>query len=181
MVTSIRELYKRDNYRIEDTIYGNSPKEMLDFQIVCGDFYKWDDGEKGKKQLVYKDSPVVTDFTFLEKTIPEFGDVSYSIRDEMPYFISDLDKIADAMARGERIGVEGGPCLFGTDEVTVEIKENNGATTYFDYNTGKTYLEGTLSDGVDFAEFVEHHADSIKTIHFEKKKPEDHSSGLSRG
>ena len=171
MVTSVRQLCVDSGYPITDTIYAGSPIEMMDFQMVCGDFFTWKAIEDGRKALVYKDTPFVTDFATICRELPQLETVNYKLRDGMPYFSANLDRMAKGINEGRKIGVEGGPCLFGTDEVTVEIVHSDGHKKYFDFNTGKTYLEGMLADGMDLADYVALNKDHITALHFEMKKP----------
>ena len=172
MVTSVRQLCTDSGYPIMDTIYAGSPIEMMDFQMVCGDFFTWKAMEDGRKALVYKDAPVVTDFARLCQMLPLLETANYKLRDGMPYFSANLDRLAGEIREGRRVGVEGGPCLFGTDEVTVEVVLSDGHKEYFDYNTGKSYLEDQLSDGIDLSDYVAQNAEQITALHFEKKKPD---------
>lgn len=171
MITSIADICIDNGRKIKDTVYWNSCREMLDFKIVSGDFYEFAESGAGKSALFYKNCVEIMDFPMLTQLLPQLDDVSYSIRDTLPYFTAGIPEIAAKLKAGEKVAVEGGPCLFGTDEVMVEIIRKDGRKDYFDYNTGKSYLiQGESDENMDFREFVAVHAGEIDTLHFENRK-----------
>lgn len=170
-MTSISELCKKRELNIEDTIYQNSCQKMLDFKIVSGDHYDFVEEETGKKMLLYKNCVQILDFPMLSEALPQISTVNYAIRDDFPYFTSGISEIEKKLCAGEKIAVEGGPCLFGTDEVTVEVIRKDGQKDYFDYNTGKAYqARERASENVEFGEFVMLHAGEIRALHFKNQK-----------
>lgn len=171
MITSIADICKEKGVRLENTIYGQSCRQMLDFKIVSGDFFDFAKRENGKYALRYKNCVEILDFPMLTGLLPQFGDIKDSMREKMPYFAAGILDIAKKIGAGEKAAVEGGPCLFGTDEVRVEVIEKSGKRDYFDFNTGKSYLEhGNLEENKDFREFVTSHARQIQAVHFKNRK-----------
>lgn len=171
MITSVSEICYDKGKELKNTVYKNSCQEMLDFKIVSGDFYEFAQNDKNEAILRYKNCVDVVDFPALADIIPQLAGVKYSIRDNIPYFTSGLSGIAERINRGEKIAVEGGPCLFGTDEVSIEISRKDGRKDYFDYNTGKSYLvQDGQEDNIDFGSFVAEHAAQIQAIHFTNRK-----------
>ncbi|MGN0318335.1 MAG: hypothetical protein ACI4E1_10450 [Lachnospira sp.] len=171
MITSIMDICADNGMNLKDTVYANSYKKMLEFKIVSGDFYEFAQNKDGKNVLLYKNCLEITDFPLLKEQLPQLAGVNYSIRDELPYFTSGLEELAEKISLGEKVAVEGGPCLFGTDEVLVEIIRKNGKKDYFDYNTGKSYFEHEQEeDNTDFGEFVKAHAGKIQALHFRNRK-----------
>ncbi|MGN0132244.1 MAG: hypothetical protein ACI4AA_07385 [Lachnospiraceae bacterium] len=156
----------------ENTIYQNSCREMLDFKIVSGDFYQLVKRDNGKYALQYKDCVEILDFPMLTELFPQLAGIRYPLRDKLPYFTTGLSETAGKFYAGEKVAVEGGPCLFGTDEVKIEVIGKNGRKDYFDYNTGKSYVEsGEINEKKDFKEFVALHAGEIQAIRFKNSKP----------
>ena len=170
MFTSIDQLCVENNLELSETVYGESRRKMLDFQIVSGNHYKF--LKKGDKNILqYKNSVEIMDFPMLVKELPCLSTVDYIKKNDFPYFTAGLSEIAKKMEAGESVAVEGGPCLFGTDEVTVEVVTKDQGTLFFDYNTGKSYLEsGTCEVEMDFREFTLTHGEEIKKIHFKNRK-----------
>lgn len=170
MFTSVNKLCEENGLNVSETVYENSKKEMLEFQIVSGKQYDFLKKEEGNI-LQYKNTVEILDFPMLVKQIPSLDSVSYIKRNDFPYFTAGLAEITKRMEAGERVAVEGGPCLFGTDEVTVEVIKKSGKKFFFDYNTGKSYQEGSAPEETeDFGAFALHHGEEIKEIHFENKK-----------
>lgn len=171
MITSIAELCANSSISFEDTVYEKSSRETLDFKIVSGDFYDFAEKENGKKILRYKQCLDILDFSMVKEQLPLIAGIRYSKKESFPYFSAGLSEIANQIARGEKVAVEGGPCLFGTNEVMIEVVRNDGEKAYFDYNTGKSYREqGQEDEKVDFANYIMLHAKEIKALHFENKK-----------
>ena len=172
MITSITEICEKKGISIGDTCYRHSCREMLDFKIVSGDFYDVSRNADGDSILRYKNCVEILDFPMLTRQLPQLADIRYPIREELPYFTVGLSGLAQRIAAGEPVAVEGGPCLFGTDEVMVQIIRKNGQWDYFDYNTGKSYLEHDSGvEGMDFRTFVKEHCGEIRAVRFEKRKP----------
>lgn len=169
MVTSIAAICAEQGVGIEDTVYCGSRREVLSFQIVSGDFYAFGAKEAGKQILMYKNCLEICDFALLRGLLPQLAPVSYTKRDKMPYFTAGLAAMAEKIRCGGQVAVEGGPCLFGTDEVRVEVVRKDGRKDYFDYNTGKAYLESG-EETADFREFATAHAREIKALRFENRK-----------
>ena len=80
----------------------------------------------------------------------------YARMAERPWFTVNLDSLRKSFAGGKKVGVEGGPCLFGTDELLFSFTMKDGSTRRFDYNTrqeivpGRKYLAGTTMELFDF-------------------------------
>ena len=172
MITSVREICKEKGISIKDTCYRNSRTEMLDFRIVSGNFYDVARTDDGDAILRYKEYVEIQDFPTVVRQLPQLKDIRYPIREELPYFTSGLSRIAQSISDGKPVAVEGGPCLFGTDEVSVHVIRKDGRRDSFDYNTGKSYLEQEEEGGdIGFREFVKRHGGEIREVHFENRKP----------
>lgn len=85
---------------------------------------------------------------------PEAGE--YAMMAERPWFTGNLDSLRKAFSGGKKVAVEGGPCLFGTDELHFLFTMKDGSVRRFDYNTrqeilpGREYLKGTSMELFDF-------------------------------
>lgn len=172
MITSITEICEKKGISIPDTCYRHSCQEMLDFKIVSGDFYDVSRNAAGDSILRYKNAVEILDFPMLTQILPQLAGIRYPIREELPYFTAGLSDLARKITAGEPVAVEGGPCLFGTDEVRVQVLRRDGQVDFFDYNTGKTYSQQDNGPvGMDFSQFVKLHAGEIQAVHFENRKP----------
>lgn len=81
---------------------------------------------------------------------------AYALMAERPWFTGNLGSLRKVFAGGKKVGVEGGPCLFGTDEMRFSFTMEDGRTRRFDFNTrqeilpGRDYLAGTTMELFDF-------------------------------
>lgn len=171
MITSIGEMCRKNGKKLNDTVYEKSCRSMLEFKIVSGDFYEFVEKKSNKDILCYKNCLEVMDFPMVKEQLPQIADVKYPNKDDFPYFVSGLSMLSEKIDRGEKVAVEGGPCLFGTNEVTIEVQRKDGRKDYFDYNTGKVYSErGQDAITIEFGKFVTENAEEIREIHFENRK-----------
>ena len=82
----------------------------------------------------------------------------YALMAERPWFTVNLESLRKRFAGREKVGVEGGPCLFGTDELHFSFTMKDGSTRQFDYNTrqeilpDREFLQGTSMELFDFME-----------------------------
>ncbi|HIV16676.1 MAG TPA: hypothetical protein IAB17_01655, partial [Candidatus Alectryocaccobium stercorigallinarum] len=159
------------NIKLTDTVYKDSPQKVLDFRIVSKDHYEPFTGADGIYSIRYKNTVNINDFYNVTNILPELSGINYSGRYDLPYFTAGLEQLAIARQAGEKTAVEGGPCLFGTDEVLVIVTRKGGQTDYFDYNTGKSYSLRLHSDQeYDFGSFMREHGSEVESIQFENRK-----------
>ena len=168
---SIFDILNKNNIRLEDTVYKDTPQKVLDFRIVSKDHYEPFADRNGIYSIRYKNTADITDFYNITKILPEFSGINYSDKYDLPYFTSGLENLVRSRQNGEKTAVEGGPCLFGTDEVLVIVNRNNGQTDYFDYNTGKSYsLRTRGAHDYDLGSFMLEHGPEVEDIQFENRK-----------
>ena len=168
---SIFDILNKKNIKLEDTVYKNAPQKVLDFRIVSKDHYEPFADGNGVYSIRYKNTVDISDFSNITKVLPEFSGINYSDRFDLPYFVSGLENLVRARQNGEKTAVEGGPCLFGTDEVLVIVTRSDGQTDYFDYNTGKSYSLRLHEDhDYDFGSFMREHGPEVEDIQFENRK-----------
>ena len=172
METTIRRLISDSGRTLAQTSYRDSPEEMLDFRLVSSDLYSWEDrGEPAQQILQYKKTVTVADFSMLSGVLPELNALDYKKRNEMPYFVAGLENIRNAIDRGVRIGIKGGPCIFSVHEVLVVVTLRSGERYSFDYSTGKIYQKERLMDNASsLGDFVRAHAAEITDIAFRDEK-----------
>ena len=164
MEYTIRKIIEKNGLSVTETSYLQACPSMLDFRLLSGgeEFYRWDD-----YGLLFKNIVKVNDFGRTVKSFPAFENVEYFDRMNMPYFTNDLEMLKEAVERREKIAVEGGPCLFGTNEVLVSVRLKNGETRLFDYANGKAYTaieSEALSETENLAEYLIQHGHLIEEI-----------------
>ena len=167
---SIAEVLADAHISISDTVYDESNTEMLNFQIVSRKFYEPLKKANGKYSLIYKNTVEIADYRMITELLPPLSDLNYSGKAKLPYFISGLDLFRKALDDGKRSAVEGGPCLFGTNEVIVNIFFNDGTVERFDFNSGKPYSLSSRDE--DLGEFLLERGADVSEIKFENKKTE---------
>ena len=97
-----------------------------------------------------------------------------------PWFLSDIDWFMDTAERlrnGEsrKLGMEGGYCILGTDEMLFHIFLENGEEHIFDFNTMQDLTnkeQEYVSSEIDTAlyEYVQTHQTSIRAVTIECEK-----------
>ena len=108
---------------------------------------------------------VANTMTNISELIPPFGAAKHGRIREMPIFTRGFDKLDKAALADS--GVLGGPCLFGADEMFVEITTDSGEVHLFDFATCNNCNDSTtLSLGDFFIHFAKH----IKDVSFQNKK-----------
>lgn len=89
--------------------------------------------------ITYKKCVYAKDFDSIIKEVPFFKHVKFPYYKSIPYFTNNLDAIKRIIDSGEKIAVTGGPCLFGVNEVEINVYLKNGQCYKFDYSTGKRF------------------------------------------
>ena len=168
--TSIAEIFADAGISISDTVYNNSSTEMLNFKIVSRRFFEPFKNESGKYSLVYKNTVEISDYQMITELLPALSALEYSGKTKLPYFTSGLNSFRKALDEGKRSAVEGGPCLFGTHEVIVNISLKDGSLERFDFNSGKSYSLSCRDE--DLGDFLLERGADVSEIKFENRKTE---------
>lgn len=104
-----------------------------------------------RKVLRYKNTVCLSDLENVMKRLPLLEKITISSVEHVPLFVSNLERLVDAVSDKEDIGIVGGPCLFGLDEVFIHIIMQDGQKVSFDCSCGRRCLnehktEATLED-----------------------------------
>lgn len=170
MVTTLNEQLKKLSKIELEKILHNYDSQVLDFRFSGSDFFDWVENENTKKlELFYKNQVACKDYKEICNIIPEFEKSIFLGENKRPYFVCNLENIKNAMTNGEEVAVEGGPCLFGVDEVITEIILNDNSKHIFDYSTGRksdSTSSDILSTELELHNFVMDNAKDIKDIYF---------------
>lgn len=174
MITSLQQILKKDKTEKQDTVYRKTNMEVLKFQIVAGDFFEIIQNRYKEKKLKYKNSVSASDFKGIIRKVPALAEADFPGKDIMPFFTEGMGRLQSAIKEGRPVAVEGGPCLFGVDEVEVEIRTKDGRSRTFDYCTGKRYGMVTDTTADNMESFFENCADQIEDVVFH-----DHKQGIT--
>jgi len=120
-----------------------------------------------KISLVYKTFVQINDSVTVEKKLPQFKDVKWPYRDQMPYFTAGLEDFAQAIQNGEPTAITGGPCFFGEHEVDMIFTLKDGSQKVYDFTTRRR----NSGDKVSLeAEFTKQYADQVADVSFKSHK-----------
>lgn len=170
MITNLREILLRHDLKAEKTVYRESKKSLFSYSLVSGDFYDVRENRQGERKIRFKNSVNISDFQGIVKKVPKLCDVQLKERENIPFFTSNLKKLQEALQKGRRVAVEGGPCLFGVDEVDVQIFTKDGKKAIFDYCSGKRYAKGQDVPGEHMESFIREKEGQIERVLFQNKK-----------
>lgn len=179
METTVRRLIEESGRPLAQTAYHSCSPEILDFRLVSPKMFQWEQtGAPEQQRLLFKDVAAVTDFAGLTEEMPELRALAYKKREQLPYLIAGLERFRAAMAAGEPVSIEGGPCLFGEHEVTGEVRLRGGRVFQFDYSTGKRYTDDASGaydlsdppDETDLGSFLHTHAAETEQVSFRTDK-----------
>ena len=110
--------------------------QMLEEKIEERLGFPW----KDKKVLCYKNTVFISWLADLKERLEQLEDLSLPGADKYPLFISNIRSLEEAIGYGEQIGIVGGPCLFGIDEVIFSLTLDDGMTVRFDSCCGRRCL-----------------------------------------
>ncbi|MBP5448051.1 MAG: hypothetical protein J6X95_08205, partial [Treponema sp.] len=117
--------------------------------------------------LVYKTFVQINDSKMVEEKLPQFKEVKWPNKEQMPYFTAGLEDFAAAVARGEPTAITGGPCFFGEHEVDLVFTLKDGSQKVYDFTTRRR----NAGDKVSLeAEFTKQNADEVVDVSFVSHK-----------
>lgn len=128
-----RELLRREGLSPEETRYGGVSEGYLDYPMWMGPYFEWIRGKPGEDAyLRYKHHPQMDTLARVSRQVPPLGAGGLWWLRDRPLFTENLAELAEADRGG--LAVEGGPCLFGADEVYLIFQMRNGSRLCFDGN-----------------------------------------------
>ena len=117
--------------------------------------------------IYYKTFVQINDSKMVEEKLPQFKDVRWPYKEQMPYFAAGLEDFAAAVARGEPTAITGGPCFFGEHEVDLVFTLKDGSKKVYDFTTRRR----NAGDKVSLeAEFTKQNADEVVDVSFVSHK-----------
>lgn len=131
----------------------------------------------GKEFLRYKKELFLNHYQNVHAIFPEMPEnPDMPLFRDIPLFTNNLLNLKSAMNRGEEIAVEGGPCLFGLQEVYIIVTMDDGTERKFDYNTAHYGPDDTGISGCEsLEELFTSEAQKIHDVSFINNK-----KGLTR-
>lgn len=120
--------------------------------------------------LEYKNRVMLTSFENMIRMVPVLGESHLPEFVKFPWLTTNLSKLRSAVRHQKEIGVVGGPCLFGMDEVLVEVETDHGGRELFDCSCGRNCAGGAgrLADTLE--EYLGSNVDDIKSLRILNRK-----------
>ncbi len=117
-------------------------------------------GKGGRREdicsVCFKESMYAAGFYEFQSCHAAWTGPDYIPLQERPWFVSSLERVKELLSSGRRIGIEGGSCLFGTDEMRFILTLKNGEEHRFDFNTlqeirpGRDFFHGSTDELFEF-------------------------------
>lgn len=118
----------------------------------------------------YKNRVMVTSFENIVKMVPKLGGTELKELDEFPWLTTSLQELRRAVLKGEEIGIVGGPCLFGIDEVLLSVDTLEGEQELFDCSCGRNCAGDSQKQSVALEEYLGLHRHHIKGLRVLNRK-----------
>lgn len=121
------------------------------------------------RTIMYKNTVYFSWFYDLQKMFPQLTQIRTGDIREIPLFVSHLEHLREALAQKEPIGLVGGPCLFGVDEVFLEMTTVDGEKAVFDCSCDRRCLVGAKEQET-IEEFIDRHSGKIAAARIRNDK-----------
>ncbi len=107
---------------------------------------------KGHQILVYKHHLMLNSLKNIQRILPELQEKNLHWLQNIPIFTENMEELS--ALKKENLAIEGGPCLFGTDEVDLLAVLQDGTRFTFDCDSG-VCVQGdcTLQQAAFFQEY----------------------------
>jgi hypothetical protein len=128
------------------------------------------EGDFGPLFLEYKNAFYCSNFAEIAAIIPRVEVVDTPKLKEMPLFVRGIRDLVQAVQRDAPLGIVGGPCLFGSHEVTIHIHQEDGQVVQFDFNTGRQYDENQILTDDHIEILINNDSQKITCMELENKK-----------
>lgn len=122
-----------------------------------------------RKVLRYKSTVCLSEIGDIKKRLPVLEDLELPSVEQVPLFVSNLERLSEALADKEEIGIVGGPCLFGLDEVFIHLVMQDGQRVSFDCSCGRRCLNENKTDAT-LEEFILAEQVNIRSAIIENRK-----------
>lgn len=124
--------------------------------------------EDEKYVIKFKNCLYAASFTAICRFIPEMKNVTFRDVYQIPWFIANLEAIREAVDHRRPVGISGGPCLFGVNEVIVTVTLKDGQKLYYDFSSGRHFAENGEAPG--FAEDMLALGQEVSDISYTNRK-----------
>lgn len=165
MICTARALLAREGLALGESVYDGAGEGYLDYPMSMGDFFERVSAGAGQWALRYKHHLRMTGLKSVHRCIPELERADLDWLADRPLFTERLAEL-EGMDRGT-LAVEGGPCLYGADEVDTLLTLRNGERLCFDDSSGVCIgLEG----GPSLPDFLRARGGEVAKVSFVNRK-----------
>lgn len=126
-------------------------------------------GKLAEEIIWYKKTACLTTLRNLSSFLEPLSRIKAKELHRTPLFVSGMEQLQEAVGANRPIGVEGGPCLFGYDEMEIEVVHKDGSVFYFDF-AGPRYYEAVSGKREELGEHIQNYGPEIADICFYGKK-----------
>jgi len=108
------------------------------------------DASRPIQSVAFEKWLTAVDFRDIAGCVPGWQGAAYQPLCRHPWFCGDVEKLAGAAGSGRELGVEGGCCLLGSDDMIFHFRMRDGTRRSFDFNTMREIRAGApeLGQGV---------------------------------
>ena len=140
---------------------------QLAFREACR---RYGENPSEKNFLEYKNRVMVTDYGNIAAMVPELGKTRYGEMWKFPWLTTNLSELKEAVDAGEAMGAVGGPCIFGIDEVLIEVRTGDGETGLFDCSCGRQCAKDPALPARTLAGYMQEKGSQVKEMHILNRK-----------
>lgn len=179
MISTIREQLSQFGVETNQSVYADYQDGILDFPISTAPFLNVQLNEYGQAAVFQKNTAEAISF---DAAVERLGGLTMrQSLPELPWFCANLESLSLARQEGRPLAVVGGPCLFGVDEVLVEVSMGSERKV-FDYCTGRHFNAEQDGEEENLSQFLLNASQRITGINIHDQKTgvtsQEHSSIL---
>ena len=119
--------------------------------------------------LQYKNTAYFTSYADVAGVFPQLAGMPFRHLQKAPMLISHAQLLDRGIRHGREIGMVGGPCLFGKDEVLIHLQLETGETATFDCCNGRRCLQEEEMS-YTLREYVDLYGEQIRDVQYENRK-----------
>lgn len=121
-----------------------------------------------KLMIKFKNCLIASSFQTVKRCIPQLNSVHFRNVEQIPLFVKNLPTLAEACRNGREVAITGGPCLFGVNEVLVNVYYRSYGMYTYDFSTGRYFAQ--VDNQRDLAEDLALYSNDVEKIEFVNQK-----------
>ncbi len=189
-VVELEEMLERNHAEsaaVKKYIRKERKKELLDKQkeirrILRDEMHSRLEESYGEAMKGYEDSPVhlpflryknramVTSYANIARMVPPLGGSRLGELWEFPWLTTCLGDLRRAVEQGEALGMVGGPCLFGQDEVLIHVRLSDGSGEWFDLSCNKRCSTDSSEGELSLEDYMRQNLAMVEGMEIQNRK-----------